>query len=331
MQTLPLVSVIIPMYRVVDVLPSCLEALLAQSYTNLELVFVDDCSPDTAAITVQEAEPLLLKRGYQVKLIRHDRNQGVASARNTGLSAATGEYLYYFDADDSLEPNAIELMVRRALETSADIVGCEWMLCYEGTSRHMAQPEVKTGREAFQQMCLGTFKWNLWLFFVRRALYTTGETLRFILGANMGEDMMIMGKLFLRANRVSMIHQPLYHYAKTNAGSLTANYTDKHWEQVDTNLKSLVVYAEAHATHEQLRELEFLKLNLKLPLLISPRKSDYDRWAGWFTEANHLAMANKALPLRTRLVQWAAAHQQWWFVRLYYELVMNFLYNLLYK
>lgn len=292
---------------------------------------MDDCGPDTSAAFVEEHRPKLEAEGYLVKLLRHEDNRGVAVARNTGLDAASGEYIYFFDADDRLEPEAIDLMVREVRATNADIIGIDWWLSYEGQERRMSQPNVKTGLEAFQEMCYGRFKWNLWLFLVRRELYDRDTRVRFLPGENMGEDMMLMGKLFLRARRMSMIAKPLYHYVKTNAGSLTANYTDKHWAQVNANLRELESFVMVNRINQGQELIAYLKLNLKLPLLISPRKKDYDRWANWFSEANTYIMTNPILPIRTKLIQKAAALGQWWIVRLYYELVMRLLYSILYK
>ena len=149
--SLPLVSVVIPIYKAEATLSSCIDSLIGQSYRPLELLFVDDCSPDRGAELVASRTPELQERGIQVKLLRHPVNQGVAVARNTALDAATGDYIYSVDADDELAPNTIELLVQRALETKCDIVGCEWLLKQGESIRPMVQPDVQTGREAFEQ------------------------------------------------------------------------------------------------------------------------------------------------------------------------------------
>lgn len=328
----PLVSIIMPMYRVATVLPSCIGALKRQTYKHLELLFVDDCSPDDSATIVEQAQGELEAMGMRVRLIRHEHNQGVAAARSTALGEASGDYVYHYDADDMLEDDAIEVLVTEAVATDADIVGCEWLLCHEANKRRMHQALVSTGTEAFASMCKGVLKWNLWLFLVRRSLIEHPTPLRFTHGQNMGEDMMLMGKCFLRAHRVSIVDRALYHYVKNDAeGQLTARYTPEHWAQVDANMRELERSVLASGLPNAPRLLAQLKLTLKLPLLISPLKEDYQRWAGWFAEANDYAMLNERLPLRTRLLQWAAAHGQWWAVRLYYELIMKRLYALLYK
>lgn len=325
------VSIIIPMYKVASVLPTCIVCLESQTYTNLEVIFIDDCSSDNSSLIVEEQRFRLERRGVKVKLLKHQINQGVAAARNTGLNNATGEYVYSFDADDYIEPSTIQMLVNEAQNTSADVVGSDWMLCEAGSKRYMNQPRVTTGQEAFSLMCKGKMKWNLWLFLIKRSLIEQSEKLRFIEGQNMGEDMMFMGKVFQRADKITMIPQALYHYSKTNTGSLTANYTDLHWQQVDSNLRELSLYTETNGEKEQRQEIEFLKLNLKLPLLISPKWSDYRRWSSWFPEANQFIMQNDALPLRTKLLQLFAKYHLWVLVWLYYYIVMIFLYRLIHK
>ena len=194
----------------------------------------------------------------------------------------------------------------------------------------MTQPDVHSGQEALEQCCRGLMRWNLWLFLIKRSLIETPEPLRFLPGMNMGEDMMLMGKLFLRASRVSIIHQPLYTYVR-NDSSLTSSYTPQNWEQVDANLRELERYIEREDKGSEVKELlQYLKLNLKLPLLITGKRQDYDRWLSSYTEAHPFIARNSSIPFRTRLLQLMAARRQYWFVVLYDRVIMQWLYKLLY-
>lgn len=325
------VSIVLPMYRVAKDLPECLASLERQTYPHIELIFVDDCSPDNSVEIVERFRPRLEARGMRVLIVRHEVNRGVAAARSTALDHASGEWIFHYDADDRMEDDAIEALLLTGQALGVEVVGCDWTLCHGTKQRSMSQPQVTTGRAAFEAMCRGIMKWNLWLFLVRRSLIERSPTLRFLPGQNMGEDMMFMGKVFLRAERVAMLARPLYHYTKNDDGQLTGRYTEAHWQQVHANVTELEAYVAPLGAEELHRMLQQLKLTLKLPLLISPRQEDYDRWTKWFPEANDYIMDNEALPLRTRLLQRAASLGQWWIVRLYYEVVMKRLYSLLYK
>ncbi|MDG5818691.1 glycosyltransferase family 2 protein [Natronococcus sp. A-GB7] len=117
--SLPLVSVVIPTYNRKDLLPTAIESALAQTYDNLEIIVVDDCSTDGT----QE----LLKERYatEVRYLRHDENRGGSAARNTGIEAASGKYIALLDSDDEWLPRKVEKQVDRLEELSKD-----WVAAY---------------------------------------------------------------------------------------------------------------------------------------------------------------------------------------------------------
>lgn len=326
----PLVSVIIPMYNVEAVLDTCLDNLLRQTYSPLEVLMLNDASTDHTAERIDEAIPRLEAAGLSIKVYHAPQNGGVAVMRNKGLDLAEGEYIYSYDADDYMEAKLIERLVAKAEEEGADMVTCDWFLRYEGNARRMQQPKVETGIQLFEQLCYGTMKWNVWLFLVRRSLFEGDAPLRYTPQDNMGEDMMMTSMLSLRAGRVTTVSEALYYYVKTNSGAQTANYQDTHWTQVARNLSSLEQHIKAYYPAQE-SILNFLKLNLKLPLLISSSSKDYERWQSWYPEANAYVMQNPYLPMRTKLVQKAASLGLWWLVSLYNRVVMQWLYALLYK
>ena len=322
----PLVSIIIPVYRAEKTLPACLDQLKAQSYRTLQLIFIDDCSSDGSYAYLASQREALEALGMEVTLLRHEKNQGVAVARNTGLDAAHGEYIYSVDADDRLADNAIELLVKAAEQRRVDIVGCEYSLEEGGHVRHIHQPDVKTGQEAFQQICYGRMKWNLWLFLFRRELIEKPEPLRFLPGKNMGEDLMLLGRLLDRANGVEIIHQPLYTYVRSEE-QITGSYRPEHWSQVFANLEML----DFSLSSEARAYIPYLKLTLKRPLLVTGKKADYLRWTDTYRETDSFIMQNPGLPFRSKILEQMAAKRQYWYVALYYHVVMRGLYSLFYR
>lgn len=321
------VTVIVPMYNVEHILDKALETLFAQTLQGIEYIFIDDCSSDN---TLQRLNELLAgKEGCKVKVLHHPKNCGVAVARNTGLDNATGEYIYYVDADDYIEPRTLEILYNEAKNSDADIVGCEWFLSFAQNERHMRQADVESGDGLFRKMSYGVMRWNLWLFMVRRSLYER-DGLRFIEGMNMGEDMMIMMKLAMNAGRVSIIHQPLYHYIQTNTGSLTKNFNAYRY-QVTANVNEVGRYIEQAGRPELEEVLMQLKLTLKLPLLITDKVDDYETWLNWFPESNGVVDGNMELPWRTRYIQRAAAKRRFWVLKLYYRFVIKLVYGIIFR
>jgi glycosyltransferase involved in cell wall biosynthesis len=304
--------------------------LFSQTLRDFEAVFVDDCSSDNTGEELKRIISGYDRDDISVKIVRHEPNKGVAAARNTGLDNAEGEYVYYLDSDDYFDDDALEVMYETAKMDDADVVGCEWLLSFENNARHMVQPEVKTGKEAFGKMCNGVMRWNLWLFMVRRNLYED-NAFRFIPGANMGEDMMMMLKILLNAGRVSMIHRPLYHYIQTNSNAMTKNFA-RYCGQVSENVAELERYIAKRGESDELGGLiNQLKLNLKLPLIISDKTSDFEMWQEWFPESTPYAGQNPDQPFRTRLIQKLAARKCYFALKLYYIFVIKFVYGVIYK
>lgn len=114
-----LISIIIPVYNVEEFIKECLESIVHQSYQNIEIILVDDGSPDRCpAICDGYAQ-----RDSRVKVI-HQSNGGLSAARNSGIKAASGDYVSFVDSDDYVSDDFIEQMYRCAVETDADIVCC---------------------------------------------------------------------------------------------------------------------------------------------------------------------------------------------------------------
>jgi glycosyltransferase involved in cell wall biosynthesis len=118
-----LVSIIIPVYKVEQYIGRCVESVLNQTYRQLEVILVDDCTPDQS---IQIAKDLIEdseKSGDLVfKYLTHEHNRGLSAARNTGLDAASGSYVYFLDSDDEITPECIETLVDATSEDSVDVV-----------------------------------------------------------------------------------------------------------------------------------------------------------------------------------------------------------------
>lgn len=127
-----MISVIVPIYGVEKYLEECIESIIGQTYTNLEVILVDDGSPDRCG----EICDRYAKMDSRVTVI-HQKNGGAAAARNAGLRIATGEYIAFVDGDDYLEADAYEKMVEALLSHHADIVHAKMRYIYvNGTRPH---------------------------------------------------------------------------------------------------------------------------------------------------------------------------------------------------
>ena len=112
-----LVSIVVPIYNVEKYLDRCIESLIGQTYRNIEIILIDDGSPDACPQICDS----YAKMDGRIKVI-HKENAGLGMARNTGIENATGEYICFFDSDDYVEPDTIEKCVSAALDNDADLV-----------------------------------------------------------------------------------------------------------------------------------------------------------------------------------------------------------------
>jgi len=121
------ISVIIPVYNVEKYLPTCMDSLLAQSYKDLEIILIDDGSPDDSGRLCDE----YAARDARIRVI-HQINGGAANAKNAGLRIATGYYLTFLDSDDYIETDAYEHMVSVLEECDADVLQCAYRDVFVG-------------------------------------------------------------------------------------------------------------------------------------------------------------------------------------------------------
>ena len=129
------ISVIIPIYNVEKYVERCILSIMNQTYTeSVECIVVNDCTPDNS-MKIVERLVADYKGTIQFKLFHHEHNKGIAAVRNTGLYAASGDYILYIDSDDYCEPDMLEKMYAKAMEGNADVVIADyWDTLYGATN-----------------------------------------------------------------------------------------------------------------------------------------------------------------------------------------------------
>ena len=323
------VSVIIPVYNVENYIERCVRSLFEQTQSNIEYIFVDDCSPDQSMEILHRLIEAYATKNLSVKIITHEKNRGLPTARNSGLKAASGEYVFHCDSDDWVEKDAMERMVRAAQTCQADIVWCDWFLSFRNNERYMKQKGKETPIDCIKAMLSGRLKYNVWNKLVKRSLYVDNQV-TFPDGWGMGEDMTMI-RLFSYATKVCYLPAALYHYVQINASSFTKMTSAAHWSHVYSNANQTIEFIKNRYGSELEEELQFFKLNIKLPLLISNNINWHRWWTEWYRDANRYINRNKMFSLRIRLLQLAAAKGNFSIVKLHYYFVTKVVYGLIYK
>lgn len=323
------VSVIIPIYKVEKYIARCIHSLMRQTLQDVEYIFVNDCTPDDSIRILNDVVENYPYRKNRVKVISHERNKGLPSARNTGLLNAAGEYIFHCDSDDWIEINMLEELYVMAMKNNADIVWCDWFLSFMKKERYMKQPKFVTSDEALKGILVGEMKYNVWNKLVKRALYTNNSIV-FPDGHGMGEDMTMI-RLFAYAQKVAYVPQAFYHYVKLNGEAFTNTYSEQHLIDIYYNANLVKTFLEERYGNRIEKEIAYFMLNTKFPFLISDNKLMYQTWRKWFPEVNKYILANKSLSIRSRLIQYMASKGQFWIVWLYYKVIYKFVYGIIYR
>lgn len=116
-----IVSIIIPIYNVELYVERCLESVFSQTYKNIEIILVDDCGSDNSLLIAKKVADKYSKR-FIVKYIHHQENKGLSAARNSGILASTGDYIYFLDSDDTISPKCIEELCSLIGEIAPDFI-----------------------------------------------------------------------------------------------------------------------------------------------------------------------------------------------------------------
>ena len=300
--------------------------MMAQTLQEVEFIFVDDASPDESADILRR---VLSEYDRDVRIVKHEQNQGLPAARNSGLAQAKGEFIYHCDSDDWLETTMLEDLYTAAIRTGADVAYCDFYIDFGDSRRHMLTPDYPDAETMVKEGFLaGMMKYNVWNKLVRRDLYEDPSPIRFPAGHSMGEDMTMIA-LGMRARSVVRVSKPLYHYMKTNDGAFTNTFSERHLADVRYNADQVLNWLKDWDTTDRELYTALFKLNIKLPFLFSGSYRQYRLWHRWYPEANAWIGRNRILPRRTVLVQQCARLHLYPLVWLYSFAVVRLYYGLI--
>ena len=212
-----MISVIVPVYKVEPYLRRCLDSIVNQTYRNLEIILVDDGSPDNCPVICDE----YAKKDNRVKVI-HQENRGLSAARNAGLDIATGDYIAFVDSDDSIADDMFKEMVAVIERERADIVKCG--VC-EVKGEKIEKIAFKNQLYETNQLgglfekCRGGMRWSV----VWNGLYRSNlvEDIRFPVGF-IHEDNYFSSLIIFRASKIVTIDSVFYNYFH-NENGIVAN------------------------------------------------------------------------------------------------------------
>lgn len=228
------VSVIVPVYKVEKYLAHCIESLIEQSFKEIELILVDDGSPDNSGNICEE----YAKIDERIKVI-HKENGGLADARNAGIKVATSDLLLFIDSDDWCELNMIEQLYKRYVETEADIITFGYVIDYinndfslkksldsnlffKGKEAVRKAIYMLDEKEMFNSVCNKMYKKEI----------LDNKEISFRLDGMPGEDLIFNCSYFTNINSIAFFDGEFYHYMRRDEATLVTRYEKDMYKKV---------------------------------------------------------------------------------------------------
>lgn len=264
MEAMPLISVIVPVYKVEKYLDQCVQSIVNQTYRNLEIILVDDGSPDNCG----EMCDAWAAKDDRIKVI-HKLNGGLSDARNAGMAVASGELLGFVDSDDWISPEMFQKLYEQMETDGSDISSCGIILFWEDgrAEQRLTLPGNKLlyPKEAMkaiieeswikQPVCNKLYKAEL----VSSILFPVGKC---------NEDAFWTFQAVANASSVSVLEDSYYHYLQRNNSIMGSSYSLKRLDYLDAQRALL-----AHLKQEHLELLNLGKANMLFSCLYSMEMS----------------------------------------------------------
>lgn len=280
------VSILVPFYMVENYVGRCVESLFTQTYSNIEYIFVNNCSPDKSMEVINE---YIEKYGVadKCKMIVHEQNQGISASRNDCLDNMSGDYFLFIDSDDYIDKDMVELLVEAAIKEDADIAGCGYIEEYSDHRVEHPQCYTNDHDEMMRAITMLTIKGVLWKLLVRSTIVTDHkDEVRFISDINMVDDYLFCCQLFYYSRRFASVDRCMYHWIQYNPNNYTHTTISAVESQAVAICKTEEFYCEKGVLEVVKDSLLQRKFVSKLPLILDKRCCDVKRWKRLFPESN---------------------------------------------
>ncbi len=317
-----MISVILPIYNVAEYLDECLRSVLEQSYSDIEVICVNDCTPDNSMEIVQA----WAERDARVRVVENAINRGLGGARNAGLEVAQGDYIAFVDTDDRIQRNMLADMLELMQRNKSDLVFCDlWLLNADGSvvackPLHDVQLakcsswKVADGLQPFTNM------WpSAWNKLYRREVITS-HRLRFLENIQYEDHLFYYQYLTVSGGAVSYLPKPLYFYRHQRSDSITGRISPRICE-IFTVLDLLGDFFGNYfgRQNEQYQQI-YCKLSVRLLWERTRSFTATDHWTGDYVELteNYISRArlylsrfsrsqigryrDRTIPMRTRIL-----------------------------
>lgn len=215
------ITIAVPVYGVESYIGKCALSLFEQTYSNLEFLFINDCTPDNSIGVVERVLDKYPNRQEQVRIVNQPERKGCPAARNLAVQLATGDFLFHVDADDFIEKDAISSLVSEQIATDADLVVAKYAIETQEATSIAKYCDISKTKEEIVKDCLNDKSaQSVWGILIRRQLYID-HNIRADESFHVGEDWQVSPLLLYYADRIAYVDKVVYHYQLSRPNSIT--------------------------------------------------------------------------------------------------------------
>lgn len=238
------VSIIMPVYNCIRFLADSIDSVLSQTYTDFELIIIDDGSKDNSRKIIEE----YALKDQRIKAF-YNQNHGVSYTRNYGINHADGEYIAFIDADDIYDQNYLEEMCKVIENENADLVCCDYEMGYKlsdwqinnGTTLNLSKQFNEKAFEHASEIGVGI---NIWTKLFSAEIINQ-YNIRFNEKLSYGEDMFFCWKMFLVSQNIIYLPKKLYFY-RLSEDTAVLRYHDSLYEKYKNSFNDMMKFAKSH-------------------------------------------------------------------------------------
>lgn len=275
---MPKISIIVPIYNVERYLSQCLDSIISQTFTDFEIICINDGSPDNCGQILAE----YAQKDSRIKVITQE-NQGVSVARNTGIQSATADYIAFVDSDDELAPTFLEKMYDTITQTNSDVVWCDFQQgeIKKDWFNNETEPQIYTdpfNRFVVENPNMQMVIWNkLW----RKEIV---QKCPFIAGLKYGEDVVFLHQALYNTQQIAYLSEKLYFYREREGSVVHSSFNQKMIDDAIVVVRSLITYFKDKNIKDKTYRILHQKLAKRLFkfCVLEPKRKDEAHLEQWY-------------------------------------------------
>lgn len=215
------VTIAVPVYEVESYIEKCAISLFEQTYSNLEILFINDNTPDKSIEIIKKTLEKYPHKNNQVRIFNQPKNLGCPAARNLAVQLASGEFIFHVDADDWIEPDAIFSLVNQQQATDADLVVGNYLIETQNATKLVQYCDITKSKEEIVIDCLDDkSSQSIWGILIKRSLYIDNN-IKANESFHVGEDWQVSPLLLYHAKKIAYVDKVIYHYQLSRPNSIT--------------------------------------------------------------------------------------------------------------